>query len=161
MTVAPLKEPDDRPLVGIVIVGVFCALQLLFGAIALNPATLGQPPLGPAGDIFRAFPALMPTQFLGATTSVFIALTMLVGSILSFLRHPKGNATVRFGAYAYIALAVAMAVLTYVILTNSANWSRIPAELRGGLIGGAVGGSAALLGLAGGALYLFRKSRWG
>jgi hypothetical protein len=153
------SAPDDRPLVGIVIGGLF-AIVSLATSVAQHMRRHEPPSDGKLRELMELFPEFLLFGRVGAFFGYVLFFSLLVGVVLSFLRHPSGNATVRTTSYIAIGIAVLSGIGLYFSVTRSPNWATLQDTMRLGMyaafLSWAVVGPAAWFVM----LFLFRKSRW-
>jgi hypothetical protein len=151
--------PDDRPLVGIVIGGLFGIISL---ATSVAQQMLRHEPRsdGQAGELMELFPEFLLFGRVGTYFGYVLSFSLLVGIVLSFLRHPSGNATVRATSYIAIGLSLLLGAALFFSVTRSPNWATVQGSMQLGLY-------VAILSLAFVSpavwwvmLFMFRKSRW-
>jgi len=144
-----------KPVVGIVVGGVLSVITLTWSSYLLI-TSLSQNPSDLQRELWSRFPLLQLLSFSSQSVSVLGAGILLIGIILAQLMHPNGAKTVRVASWALLGYSLLSALGLLAIYTGSDNWVDLPAPVRGGLIGGAIGtglGSAAQYAVI---LFLFR-----
>ena len=149
----------SRPMAGIAVGSILGVIGLLWSIATLFKLLYGTTG-GSLAAMFETFPALNTTTLLSTSVGITGHTALLVGTSLSFLRHPRGNQIVRLSCIGLILAILITAILNHIIITSSDVWATLPNNFRGGLVGGVIG--AAIGGIAQWSvvMFLFRKRRW-
>jgi hypothetical protein len=115
------KKPEITiPIVGCVIVGVVSILGIIISLITL----LGNPNYDTA-LLQKYLPVLKQAASLGAVLSFAFSTILIIGVILSVLKHPKGKLTVRVASYAWMVLGILLQLILYLNTTSWSDWTSL------------------------------------
>lgn len=115
------KKPEITiPIVGCVIVGVVSILGIIISLITL----LGNPNYDTA-LLQKYLPVLKQAASLGASLTFLFSTILLIGVILSILKHPKGKLTVRVASYVWLVLGILFQLIFYLNTTSWYGWTSL------------------------------------
>ena len=150
----------DRPIAGIAVGTIFGVIGVVWSIMSMFKSLYGNP-AGVEAALYQAFPALQSTSFFSTSMGMVGNSALLIGALLVFLRHPKGNKTVRVTSYCMLIAIFCMFVASYFAVTEAEAWQTIDGPTKGSLIGGLAGGVLGGMFQWGLVIFFFRKKRWG
>lgn len=127
---SPELRKAERPTITIVLAGVFGLIGVIFILLMLPSVWSGQPPEGPAGDFHRLFPALRALGVFTVPINLLINFGLLAGAVLAYLRKPIAPRLLKVSFAAAIVTGLFFSVVSYLVMTNSDAWQRIPEAHR-------------------------------
>jgi hypothetical protein len=154
------SDTEDRPLIGIVIGGLFGIVSLAT-SVAQQMRRHDPIPDGQVGELMEQFPEFLLVSRVVFLFGYLLSFALLVGVSLSFLRHPAGNPTVRTTSFIAITISLLAGAALLFLVARSPNWATLQDTMRLGLYAAILSLtfiSPAIWWLM---LFLFRKSRWG
>jgi len=152
------KNPlSNKPIAGIVVAIVFGSINILWSSYSLINDLSGN--VGTIDIMLSGlFPHYIASKLIGQFALLILSTIIIIGALLSFFQHPKGNKLVKLICWVTIVYMIIFVSIDYILITTSDNWVKLSQVLKSTLIGGIIGG------LIGGALpnililFLFRKS---
>lgn len=151
-----LNPESNRPIAGIIVAIVLAIINLLWSSYTLINITRGD--FSKIDIILNGlFPHYIVSNFIGQSALFIFSTILIIGSILSFYYHPKGNKLVKMACWLFIIYIIIFLSIDYTLITNNNNWENLSQVLKSGIMGGLIGG------LIGGTLpnvlvlFLFRK----
>ena len=148
-----------RPIVGIVVVVILAVIAIIMGA-AFEVRHLSGEVSAAEAQGYAAFPSIQAIDNASTGIGLLASVVLLVGAVLSYMGHPRGNHTVRVVSYFTLAAAVVFFLWYLIAITGSASWSSVDSDGKGKIIG-FIGGSLISGTVRSGViLFLFRKSKW-
>ena len=153
------EDEKERPIAGIVVAGILGTIGIVWTLLALYNI-LYQEPSGARRELIDLFPSLQIVGLFGSSVGMVGNITLLVGALLSFLMHPKGNMVVKATAWSMILITILICISSkLVITTGSSNWPDLDNRLKTSIIYGLSGSIIGGLVQWGIILFLFRKAK--
>ena len=134
-----LTSSHDKPIAGIIVGMVFGVIGLLWTCAVLFQNLYGTPN-NIQITLIQTFPSLQVKTNIGLLLGMLGNTVLIIGALMSHMRHPKGPQTIRVTAYSMMASAVLLSVISYFAVTGADAWEALDGQIKGTLIGGIVGG---------------------